>query len=170
LPAPIDFMTVPNGLKRTAVICVLRNGSNFLLLKRLKEPNKDQYTPVGGKLDPFESPLRAAYRETCEETGIKAEKMTFCGLLTESSPTPYNWTSYVYVADIDFIPPPPCNEGELRWIGFADLLTVPTPKVDWYIYDYLLKNKPFAFSAEYDEQLNLLVMHDELEDVVVFQA
>jgi 8-oxo-dGTP diphosphatase len=58
----------------------------------------------------------------------------------------------------------------LRWIGFADLLTVPTPKVDWYIYDYLLKNKPFAFSAEYDEQLNLLVMHDELEAVVVFQA
>ncbi|WP_262890621.1 hypothetical protein [Spirosoma aureum] len=32
------------------------------------------------------------------------------------------------------------------------------------------ENKPFAFSAEYDEQLILLVMHDELEDVVVYQA
>jgi len=163
-------MTVPEGLKRTAVICILRNGDNFLLLKRLKEPNRNQYTPVGGKLDPFESPLRAAYRETWEETGIKAEKMIFCGILTESSPTPYNWTSYVYVAEIDFIPPPPCNEGTLEWIAFADVLQVPTPKTDWFIYDYVLQNKPFAFSADYDAHLNLLSMHDELEDKVVFQA
>ena len=163
-------MVIPLGLKRTAVICVLRNGSNFLLLKRLKEPNRDQYTPVGGKLDPFESPIRAAYRETWEETGIKAEKMTFCGVLTESSPTAYNWMSYVYVADVDYIPAPPCNEGELEWISFDNLLTVPTPKTDWFIYEYLLTNKPFAFNAEYDDELNLLIMQEELEEVIVFQA
>ncbi|UFH53416.1 NUDIX hydrolase [Spirosoma sp. KNUC1025] len=162
--------TIPYGLKRAAVICVLRNGSRFLLLKRIKDPNKGQYTPVGGKLDPFESPLRAAYRETWEETGIKADAMKFCGVLTESSPTAYNWMSYVYVAEIPLLPPPPCNEGDLEWIEFADVLNVPTPKTDWYIYDYLLKNKSFVFDAEYDEQLNLLVMQEELENILVFQA
>ncbi len=52
---------VPFGLKRTATLCILRNDNNCLLLKRLREP------PVGGKLDPFESPLNAAIRETFEE-------------------------------------------------------------------------------------------------------
>ncbi|CCH53271.1 Mutator mutT protein AltName: Full=7,8-dihydro-8-oxoguanine-triphosphatase [Fibrisoma limi BUZ 3] len=165
----MSTMSVPVGLKRTAVLCVLRHGTTFLLLKRLKEPNKDQYTPVGGKLDPYESPLQAAYRETWEETGIKADRMTFCGVLTESSPTAYNWTSYVYVAEIDRVPPPPCNEGTLEWIDFADVLNVPTPRTDWFIYDYLLKRRPFAFSAEFDEQLTLLTMREEIEDVVVYQ-
>jgi 8-oxo-dGTP pyrophosphatase MutT (NUDIX family) len=41
---------------------------------------------VGGKLDPFESPLKSAIRETFEETGIKFDTMKFCGILTETSP------------------------------------------------------------------------------------
>lgn len=162
-------MKVPHGLKRTATLCVLKNGNRMLLLKRLKEPNKDTYTPVGGKLDPYESPHAAAIRETWEETGIKVDKMKYCGLLTETSPTDYNWTGYVYLAEIDYVPPPPCNEGYLEWIHFDDILSVPTPKTDWYIYQYLLAGKTFAFSAEFDEQLELLHMWEEIEDVVVFQ-
>ena len=33
------------------------------------------YTPVGGKIDPYESPYDAAIRETFEETVIKVDKM-----------------------------------------------------------------------------------------------
>ena len=44
-----------------------------MLLKRFKTPNKGLYTPVGGKLEPHESPLNAAIRETFEETGINVE-------------------------------------------------------------------------------------------------
>lgn len=156
---------IPIGLKRTATICILRNHHNFLLLKRLKEPNKDNFTPVGGKLDPFESPLKSAIRETYEETGIKVEMMKYCGLLTESSPTEYNWTSYVYIADINFIEPPSCNEGTLMWISFDELLNVPTPITDWFIYKYVIDDKPFAFSAEYDEKLNLISMTEEIENI-----
>ncbi|MBA5793627.1 NUDIX domain-containing protein [Flavobacterium sp. xlx-214] len=155
---------VPVGLKRTATLCVLKHNNQFLLLKRLKEPNKDQYTPVGGKLDPFESPLQAAIRETFEETGIKVTTMKYCGTLTETSPTKYNWINYVYIAEIDFIEPPFCNEGTLNWIAFDDLLKVPTPKTDWFIYKYILDNKPFAFSALYNEDLDLLSMIEEIEN------
>lgn len=55
------------GIKKTAVLCVLKNGNRFLLLKRLKEPNNNMYTPVGGKLDPYETPIHAALRETMEK-------------------------------------------------------------------------------------------------------
>lgn len=137
------------------------------MLRRLKAPNKDNYTPVGGKLDPFEAPLKCAIRETFEETGIKVETMKFCGMLTETSPTEYNWTGYVYIADVEHQEPPPCNEGTLEWVAFSDLLTVSTPKTDWYIYKYILDKNPFAFSAEYDDQLNLLSMTEEIENIKV---
>ncbi len=159
--------TIPLGLKRAATLCVLRHQDKFLLLKRFKEPNKDTFTPVGGKLDPFESPLNSAIRETFEETGIKVDTMKFCGILTETSPTAYNWVGYVYIAEIDFIDAPSCNEGELMWIAFDDLLKVPTPKTDWYIYKYILDNKPFALSAEYDGNLNLLSMTEEIENRII---
>ena len=139
---------IPIGLKKAATLCVLKNENNFLLLNRIKPPNQGMYTPVGGKLDPFESPLQCAMRETVEETGIQLDTMHFCGMLTETSPTKYNWINYVYLAEIDFIPPPACNEGTLEWIAFDQVLQVPTPKTDWYIYDYLLKQKSFVLNAE----------------------
>lgn len=158
---------ISEGLKRAATLCILKNKDSFLLLKRLKEPNKDSFTPVGGKLDPFESPLKAAIRETFEETGIKVETMKYCGILTESSPTKYNWINFVYIAEIDFIEPPFCNEGSLMWIPFDELLNVPTPKTDWFIYKYILDGKPFSLNAEYDENLNLLSMIEEIENTKI---
>lgn len=157
-------MKIPSGLKRAATLCVLKNGNRFLLLKRLKEPNKNNYTPVGGKIDPFESPLNSAIRETYEETGIKIDTMKYCGLLTETSPIEYNWICYVYLAEIDYISPPVCNEGKLEWIDFKNVLDIPTPKTDWYIYKYILDNKPFSFSANYDENITLLSMSEDIEN------
>ncbi|MCG8311118.1 MAG: NUDIX domain-containing protein [Cytophagales bacterium] len=163
-------MKIPFGLKKTATLCVLKNGQKFMLLKRFKPPNKGLYTPVGGKLEPHESPLNAAIRETFEETGIDVGHMKFCGLLTETSPVEYNWTNYVYLAEIECIPPPPCNEGELKWIDFDEVLHVPAPKTDWYIYKYILEKKPFAFHAEFDDRINLIAMTEEIENLTVYEA
>lgn len=159
--------TIPHGLKKTATLCILKSGPYFLLLQRLKEPNKGLYTPVGGKLDPFESPMAAALRETREETGIAVPAVRYAGILTESAPTGYNWVNFVYWAEIDFVPAPPCPEGTLAWIHTDELLQVPTPPTDWHIYRYLLGNKPFAFSALFDADLNLLEMTEEIEGVRV---
>ncbi len=126
------------------------------------------FTPVGGKFNLHESPLDAAIRETFEETGIRVPMMKFCGLLTETSPVEYNWINYVYLTEIDFVEPPYCNEGELKWISFEDILKVPTPTTDWYIYKYILENKPFAFSAMFDENIQMLNMSEELEGIDVF--
>ncbi|MEQ9438408.1 MAG: NUDIX domain-containing protein [Cyclobacteriaceae bacterium] len=161
-------MSIPEGIKKAAVLCVLKHQEVFLLLKRLKEPNRGLYTPVGGKLDPYENPITAAIRETQEETGIDVPSMKYCGMLVESSPTKYNWISFVYVAEIQRVPPPPCNEGTLEWIDFSKVLNLPTPKTDWFIYHYILESDPFAFHADFDDQLNLLCMVDALTDEVVY--
>jgi 8-oxo-dGTP diphosphatase len=160
---------IPFGLKKTATLCVLKNGDSFLLLKRKKDPNKGKFTPVGGKLDPHESPKQAALRETFEETGILVNDMKYCGLLTETSPVEYNWTNYVYLAEIDFIMPPPCNEGDLHWINFEDVLRMETPRTDWFIYQYILEGKAFAFNAIFDEEIRLLQMTDEIEGLKVYE-
>lgn len=165
----MDQPTVTKGLKKTAVLCILRHRQKLLLLKRFKEPNKDLYTPVGGKLDPFEGPHDAALRETREETGIVVGKMRFCGTLIETSPTNYNWCSYVYVADIPDQPAPDCNEGILEWVDMGSLRDLPTPATDWHMYQYVVAQKPFAFQASFDENLVLLKMTEDIEDKVIVE-
>jgi len=45
-------------------------GEQVLMCKRHKEPYKGLYNLVGGKIEPNEDGLVAAYRELAEETGI----------------------------------------------------------------------------------------------------
>ena len=162
-------MKIPVGLKKTAAMVILRHQEEFLLLKRAKMPNQGMYVPVGGKLEPYERPLAAAVRETFEETGIQVNQLKYCGVLVESSPTTYNWQCHIYLADISKVPPPPCDEGELEWIAHDQILNVPTPPTDWFIYKYLTEGRPFAMDADYDDQLNMLELREEIEGVVLWK-
>lgn len=142
---------------------VLRHDQQFLLLKRIRPPFVGHYLPVGGKLDPHEDPHSAALRETFEETGISVEKLQFGGTLIETSPIDYNWQSYIYMAEIDFQPPPLSDEGTLEWIDFENIPNIPTPPTDFLIYQYLMRRQPFALNAIYDADLKLLRMVEEIE-------
>ena len=94
------------GFKKVATLCVLKHKNKFLLLKRFNKPNAGKYVPVGGKLKPYESPKNGVIRETLEETGLKIKNPIFAGILSETSPTNYNWISYVFYYEINFINPP----------------------------------------------------------------
>jgi 8-oxo-dGTP diphosphatase len=159
---------IPHGLKRVAVFCILRHADKFLLLKRAYQPNVGKYVPVGGKVDPYETPYEAVIRETKEETGIQLGGAKFCGILTETSPTEYNWLSYIYFADIDDIDIPYCDEGELHWVNISNLSSIPTPETDRFIYQFVAADKPFIFSAKYDAQLNLIQILNEIDATVVY--
>ena len=158
---------IPYGIKKIASMCILQQDHQFLLLKRANEPNIGKYVPVGGKLEPHEGPYQAVLRETFEETGIQLKTAQFCGILTETSPVKYNWISYIYLAHIPFQPAPFCDEGVLEWVAIDNLLKVPTPPTDWWIYKYILDKQPFVFTADYDAALNMLSMTEEITGNVV---
>ena len=161
-------MNIPNGLKKSAAMVVLRHQDLFLLLQRANPPHPGKYLPVGGKLEAFEDPRSAAIRETAEETGIQLDHLSFSGILIETSPTKYNWQSSIYVADIEYLPPPYCDEGTLKWIPLLDIPNVPTPETDWHVYHYIMQEKPFVFNALYNDQMELSSMLEEIEGIVVY--
>jgi len=163
-------MEVQTGIKRTAAMVILRHGSCLLLLKRNKAPNIGRYVPVGGKIGPHERPLEAARRETWEEAGIelKPAQIRYAGVLSESSPTDYNWICFIYQAEVSYFTPPPCDEGTLEWVELQDVPKLPTPPTDWQIYQYVLNERPFALDAQYDGQLRLLEMREEISGKIVY--
>jgi 8-oxo-dGTP diphosphatase len=158
-----------HGLKRNAVLCLVRHRGEDLLLHRARDPNRGLWVPVGGKLEPFESPRAAALRELREEAGISVPDVRLLGTLVETSPTEYNWWTAVYLAELpDAGPRPPlayCTEGELRWVRRDHLLELPMPATDRHIYAFRDERRPFMFSAEYDEALALVRLDEELSGV-----
>ena len=156
-------MKFPPGLKRTAVMVVLRHQEQFLLLKRAKAPNQGLYVPVGGKVDPYEDPYQTGLREVKEETGIEIDRMRYMGNLIETSPVEYNWWCSIYLADIPWQAAPDCDEGLLEWIPFSALEELPTPATDWHIYQYIAREQAFAMRAIFDADLQMQSMIEEIE-------
>ena len=154
-------------IKKIATLCILKNKNKFLLLKRYNEPNKNKFVPVGGKLKPHESPKDGVIRETFEETGIKIKDPKFFGILTESSPSSYNWISYIFSYEIKFIDPPISDEGKLEWIKYENLKSIPTPLTDHHIYKFILENRKFIINVLYDKELKLLEMVEEISNTKI---
>ncbi len=76
-------------------------GENVLMCRRVKPPYQGLYNLVGGKAEPEENGLHAAYRELREETGVTAADVTLFHLVTFSYPDggagqpPYALEAYV---------------------------------------------------------------------------
>jgi len=60
-------------------LCLIRNGDKILLLNREKPPQMGMWNGVGGKIEPGETSLESAIRETFEETGIRLIDMVYAG-------------------------------------------------------------------------------------------
>ena len=145
-----------NGLKRNAVICILRSGDKYLFLERKKMPNQGRWVPIGGKVDPYESPTDAAKREIYEEAGVVVDYLKVIGVLCETSPIEYNWNCFVYLSEVPFFEPPICDEGNLAWLTIDEIKKLDTPPTTIPIFEALLNNKYFIFEAKYNDALSLL--------------
>ncbi len=76
------------------IIIYSEDGQKLLFCKRTKNPYKDMYNFVGGKLEPDEDGFHAAYRELLEETGITREQVELRHMMDF---TYYNQNNYVEV-------------------------------------------------------------------------
>lgn len=158
-------MIMKSGTKRVAAFCFLKNQGQYLLLKRTKSPYYGVYAPVGGSVEPHETPEAAAIRETFEESGIALKHVDFCGILTETSPIDYNWVSFVYTAEIDHVIPQPCEEGVLMWIDKNLAPSLHVPPTDPAIYKYMETGTFFILNAVYDQDMRLIAMKEELSGI-----
>ncbi len=149
---------------KIAVLCYLYNNNNeLLLLHRSREPNKNFYSPVGGKLEQTdgESPHECASREILEETGLKimTDRLICIGLVTEKSYKGTHWMIFLYKC-IDKINTNQINkmefeEGKLEWIPLSEIKNIPIPPTDRdVIWPLVQSNNDSFFMVHIDCESN----------------
>ena len=129
-----------------STLCYLERGNEYLMLHRVKKAhdlNHDKWIGVGGKFQEGESPEDCILRETWEETGLKLTDYRYRGLVTfvsDQAPTEY---MHLFTATGWTGTPHPCDEGELAWIGKAQLRRLPIWEGDKIFLDLLDREEPF---------------------------
>lgn len=69
-------------MKYNVIMLYHPDGQHVLMCQRMKNPYKGKYNFVGGKMEPGEGPLDAAYRELREETGVTEQAVTLRPIMT----------------------------------------------------------------------------------------
>jgi len=145
-------------------LCYLERGEKYLMLHRVKKQNDlnhDKWIGVGGKFEADESPEDCVVRECREETGLTLTEYRYRGLITFISsqwPTEY---MHLFTATGWTGEQSECDEGELEWIGKADLLSLPLWEGDAIFLRLLQENAPFfSLKLKYEgEKLVLAVLN-----------
>lgn len=135
-----------NGRPLSACIVIIckKNMGEFLVVRRKKDPS--QLSLPGGKVDPGESVIEAAIRETWEETGVRVEQKDLIPLYvgeceSDNCQPPVYWNScWVYVCD------------ELEVTGVAEVHS----DAHFCTPDKFLENNSFgAYNTKVVEQLRV---------------
>jgi len=120
-----------------SVLCYLFDDQGrTLLLHRVRPPNLDLYSPIGGKLDrdSGESPTACAIREIAEETGlsVQLEDLHLTGLVSESGfDDAMHWMMFLYeVTRPMCVEQQDTAEGSLEWHEIHDMSQMPIPETD----------------------------------------
>ncbi|MEM6334690.1 MAG: NUDIX domain-containing protein, partial [Planctomycetota bacterium] len=122
---------------KIAVLCVLFDADGrLLLLHRRKAPNRDLYTPIGGKLETTigESPTRCAQREIAEEAGIEVgmDRLHLTGIVSEAGyQGETHWLMFLYeVTGAVVVDREEFDEGRLEWHEPGALAGLELPQSD----------------------------------------
>ncbi|WP_046120920.1 NUDIX hydrolase [Ensifer aridi] len=117
----IDFPGLGCGL------AILRDGK-ILLCRRLKAPEAEHWSIVGGKVDHMERSEDAARREAEEESGLSIHSTRFLCISEQMIESDrQHWISLIYVTE-DFSGEPRLTEPDkLSEIGWFDLTALPQP-------------------------------------------
>ena len=142
---------------KIAVLCYLYDDADrVLLLHRLKHPNADMYSPIGGKLEVAEGegPHDCAIREIREEAGIRVshDEVRMCGIVSE---TAYEHTTHwlIFLFEVmrtvspDEVTAMDFDEGRLEWVPIDDVETLRIPETDKQVMWPLVRKHRQGFFA-----------------------
>ena len=136
-PNPHDARSMPYKI---AVLCYLYDEEGrLLLLHRRKPPNRDMYSPIGGKLEiaDGEGPLDCALREIREEASVtlRPDEIRMISIVSERAyQGEEHWLIFLFEATRpirpDEIPHSEFDEGRLEWHRVEDVEKLPIPATD----------------------------------------
>ena len=107
-------------MKAVNIIAVYSaDGERLLLCRRRKEPYAGRSNLVGGKLEPGEDGLAAAYRELAEETGITADDIALTHVM-DYLYYMYDIRLEVYAGQLRHDVAVYGEENELYWSGLTE--------------------------------------------------
>lgn len=131
--------------KIAVLVYVFNDAGQMLLLHRVKAPNKNLYSPIGGKLEQAqgESPYACALREIHEEIDIQLTlaDIRLLGMVSERAfEGQTHWLMFCFevTKPLNF-PGREMNEGRLEWINPEQMLELPIPETDRQVIWPLVK-------------------------------
>lgn len=132
---------------KISVLVFVRDGDGRqLLIRRAKEPNKDCWSPIGGKLEMSdgESPFECAMRETREEIGLElseADLHLFAMISERGYEGSAHWLMFLFDCKKPLsAPPPDIREGHFAFFSTGEILSgkIKIPETDkkllWDVY------------------------------------
>jgi 8-oxo-dGTP pyrophosphatase MutT (NUDIX family) len=124
---------LPAGVRRAAVLIALghaRGEAALLLTMRshLVEHHKGQISLPGGVVEPGESPLDAALRETSEEIGVRAQDVTVLGALDEEETVVSGFMLTPFVGSIPYPYPLRVSPAEVHRVLEVSIRTLLDPQ------------------------------------------
>jgi 8-oxo-dGTP diphosphatase len=114
-----------------------------LLLHRRHPPNAGLWNGIGGKLNPGEDPYAACIREVSEESGLSIDHPVLRAVLVISvKSTGDLWVLFTFTAAPTTPEEPVASEeGELQWVEFTTLGTLPVLPDLPLLLPYVLSTK-----------------------------
>ena len=145
-------------------LCYISRGSEYLMLHRVKNINRDKWIGIGGKFEHDESPDECLLREVKEETGLTLTSWRCRGIVTFVNTQCQTEYMHLFTADGFEGELRTCDEGELEWIDRAKLYDLTLWEGD-KIFLRLLENDAqpfFLLKLSYDgDELVSAVLNGE---------
>jgi len=114
--------------------CILYNENNQILLaRRVKEPFKDSWTIVGGKVEEGETIEECVLREIKEELGLAIQNLQFITSSIEE-----NFKGHLFKGKAIGIPK--LKKDEINEVKFFSIEAIPPLNIGFNHKDLILKN------------------------------
>ena len=136
---------LPLPFKISCLIFITNKKGDHLLIKRNKSPNKNSWSPIGGKLDMRlgESPYECARRETLEEINLdlKDEDLNCFGYISEKNyEGSGHWLMFLFKSKVQLETIPlAIDEGSFNFFSRSEIDQLTIPETDktllWPYYD-----------------------------------